>query len=734
MNRLRCYILTVILLLGVLPEGATQPLPIDWRGDTERLTIDEGRMRIAPIAGSTDRAELRGSYTVTPGEALSWGIECHYDKRPSQYNTFRWDLFCEEAVDGTYTYTLRPDSRGYAVELVRSFSPTSSLKKPREEVLLSQRLSLPDEEWRMLYLRVDYDGRGTLTLRQLTPESGVGPYGTARTLGGRLMGETAIRVRYTSGRMREVWWTAPLVRGGEVPRSPEVLSTGYLKGGQVRIRLDQPVDRSEAVALVSGKACEVQYGETLSSLLVDASSIEGEALQLRLSGLRTLSGEMAEVTTTVERKAGESAPDGRLLITEIMIKPPTVGPLARVQYIELYNDGKTSIDLSRIVLLYRKSKFPLPSYTLRPGSYVVLCPSDPSLDLKSLGSALPLASFPALSGSFPLALQSSEGAIYDRVEVGAELMEPGLEDEGRSLELVSIDPPQWRLSQDYKGGTPGEPSLMRPYEGVKKGELVINEILLSPETTGEKFLELFNSSSHPIELESVYLRYRNLPTSSASSWALTTGPYTLGVGEYVVLTPFPPALERLHPITDPSTFVERIDFPSLSPTYTEMELISRADRSVVDKAIYRRQWLGDTSKDRSHHSLERISPKSDGTRRSSWRRSSDASEGGTPGRPNSVSGSADGYEWPEDPSISYEQLRKLLPLYSELATLELYDLSGQQVYRCRGEAVLRVVDRLKRGLAPLPTMICVIRITIAHPSEDFPDLIYSGRWLHSPAM
>lgn len=720
--------------MSSLMEGVAQSVSIDWRGDTDLLTIEGGRMRITPSAGSADRAELHGSYSVTPREALSWGIECHYDKRPSQYNTFQWDLFREKAVDGTYTYTLRPDSRGYEVELVRSFSPTSSLKKPREEVLLSQRLSRPDEEWRMIYLRVDYDGRETVTLRQLTSESGIGSYATARTLGGRLLGETAMKVRYTSGRMREVWWTEPMINRGDIHGSLEVRSSTYLSGGQLRIDLSQPVDRSEAVALVSGKACEVQYGETLSSLLVDASSIEGETLQLHLSGLRTLSGEIAEVTTTVERKAGEGAPDGRLLITEIMVKPPTVGPLARAQYIELYNDGKTSIDLSRIVLLYRKTKYSLSAYTLRPGSYVVLCPTDPSLDIKSLGPALPLASFPAMSGSFPLALQSSDGAIYHRVEVGAELMEPGLEDEGRSVELVSIDPPQWRLSQDYRGGTPGTPSLMRPYEVVKMGGLVINEILLSPETTGEKFLELFNSSSHPIELEGVYLRYRNLPTSSHSSWALTVGPYTLGAGEYVVLTPYPPALERLHPVSDPSTFVERIDFPSLGTTYCEMELVARADHSVVDQAIYRRQWLGDSSSDRNHHSLERISPKADGSRRSSWRRSGDASQGGTPGRANSASGAAESYEWPDDPSISYEQLCKLLPLYGELATLELYDLSGQQLYRCRGEAVLRTVDRLKRGLAPLPTTICVIRITIAHPSEDFPDLIYSGRWLHTPAM
>lgn len=734
MTSLRRYILTGIILLGAILEGAAQPLSIDWSGDTDLLVIEEGRMRIVPSAGSADRVELRGGYALPPGEMLSWGLEWHYDKRPSQYNTFQWDLCSEEVADGTYTYTLRPDSRGYAVELVRSFSPTSSPKKPREEVLLSQRLSLPDEEWRMLYLRVDYDGRETLTLRQMTPESGVGAYGSARTLGGRLSGETAMRVRYTSGRMREVWWTEPTIDRDLLRRSPEVLSAAYLSGGQLRLVLDQPVDRSEAVALVEGKACEMQYGETLATLLVDASSIEEEKLEVRLSGLRTLAGKLVDVTTTVERQSMEISPEGRLLITEIMIKPPTVGPLARAQYIELYNGGKSSVDLSRVVLLYRKTKYALPSYTLRPGSYAVLCPADPLLDTSALGLVIPLGSFPAMSGSFPLTLQSSEGAIYHRVEVGEQLLEPGLPDEGHSLELVSPDPPQWRFSQDYRGGTPGAPALMKPYEEIRKGALVINELLLSPETTGEKFVELYNTSTHPIELESIYLRYRNLPTSSHSAWALTVGPYTLGAGEYVVLTPYPPALERLHPVSDPSTFVERIDFPSLGTTYCEMELIARADHSVVDQAIYRRQWLGDASSDRSRHSLERTSPTTDGTRRSSWRRSSDASEGGTPGRPNSVSGSADGYEWPEDPSITYEQLRELLPHFSELATLELYDLSGQHVYRCQGESVLQMVDRIKRGIAPLPTMICVIRITIAHPSEDFPDLIYSGRWLHTPAM
>ena len=343
--------------------------------------------------------------------------------------------------------------------------------------------------------------------------------------------------------------------------------------------------------------------------------------------------------------------------------------------------------------------------------------------------------FPSMSGSFTLALEGRDGQPYDRVVVDDRLHEPGLPKEGHSLERIASDPPQWRYSTAPMGGTPGEPSLMRPYAKVAPGELVVSELMLSPESVGEKYIELYNNSSHPVELDGVYLSYRSSPTSSFSHWPLVVSPYTLPPGAFTVLTPYPPALARLYPISDRSTFVERIDFPSLSPTYSEIRLVARADREVVDQVTYRRQWLGDTTADRTKYSLERVSPKSDGTRMSSWRRASEATRGGTPGRANSASVESDPASlWPDDPRLTYKQMMALLPIYGELATLELFTLDGQMIYRKQGREVSDLLRKLQEGRAPLPTLIVVVRVVFTHPDPDFAPLTYSGKWVHAGAM
>lgn len=449
--------------------------------------------------------------------------------------------------------------------------------------------------------------------------------------------------------------------------------------------------------------------------------------------METLDGPVGEWQTSIERPSAEDR--SGLIISEIMIDPPTVGPLARVPYVEIANRGTAPVDLGRVILRCRTAAYDLPPVTLPPGDYAVLHSSQHKLPQES-DHSLPMDHFPSMSGSFALSLEGRNGQSIDRVVVDDQLREPGLQREGHSIERVESDPPQWRYSTAPMGGTPGAPSLMRPYDTLAMGALVVSELMLSPESVGEKYIELYNTSSHPIELEGVYMSFRNSPDGSYSAWPLVVSPYTLSAKSYAVLTPYPPALERLYPLCDPSTLVERIDFPSISSTYSEISLVARADRTTIDQVVYRRQWLGDTAADRTRHSLERVSPHDDGTKKSAWRRASEASRGGTPGRLNSSSsesGSGEG-TWPDDPHLSYEQMMALLPLYGELATLELFTLDGQQIYRKEGGEVRPFIEKLQDGKAPLPTLIVVVRVTFTPPDPDFLPLTYSGNWVHAGAM
>lgn len=712
------------LSLGFAQEG--------WSGDIDLFSLENGRLTLTPLVQGGEQAEIHRSYELRSGVPVAWTMECHYDRRPSRYNTFALDLFSMHTETGLETYTLCPDPKGLEVRLVRTLSPANGTGK--EEVLLRHPLISPDEAWQRVALRVVYDGERQMTLSMLSPEGGVRHADVAVQLDGRPQGVLSLRVKFTSGRMNSTFWTEPTFRSpyrslGQI----RLLRSALRRDGTISLYLNQPVDLSRAVTLVGGRETRVAYGETLSEVILPVSSPSGSGpMEVRISGMETLDGPVGEWQTSIKRlSAGDRS---GLIISEIMIDPPTVGPLARVPYVEIANRGTAPVDLGRVLLRCRTTAYDLPPVTLPPGGYVVLHSSQYKLPQES-AHTLPMDHFPSMSGSFVLSLEGRDGQSIDRVVVDDQLREPGLQREGHSIERVESDPPQWRYSTAPMGGTPGAPSLMRPYDTLAMGALVVSELMLSPESVGEKYIELYNTSSHPIELEGVYMSFRNSPDGSYSAWPLVVSPYTLSAKSYAVLTPYPPALERLYPLCDPSTLVERIDFPSISPTYSEISLIARADRTTIDQVVYRRQWLGGTAADRTRHSLERVSPHADGTKKSAWRRASDASRGGTPGRPNSSStenGSAG--TWPDDPRLSYEQMMALLPLYGELATLELFTLDGQQIYRKEGGEVRPFIAKLQDGKAPLPTLIVVVRVTFTPPDPDLLPLTYSGNWVHAGAM
>lgn len=721
--------LTGLALLTLLSTGMAQE---GWGGDIDLFTLEDGRLTLTPLAQGREQAEIHRSYELRHGVPVAWTMECHYDRRPSRYNTFALDLFSVQTKAARETYTLCPDPKGLEVRLIRTLSPANGTGK--EEVLLRHALTYPDEVWRSVALRVFYDGDRQMTLSMLSPEGGVRHADVVVQLDGRPQGLLSLRVKFTSGRMNSTVWTEPTISSPyRSPGQIRLLRSARRGDGTLVLYLSQPVDLSRAVALVGERETRITYGETLSEVILSASSSSGSGpIEVRISGMETLDGPVGEWQTSIERpSAGDSS---GLIISEIMIDPPMVGPLARVPYVEIANRGTAPVDLGRVILRCRTTAYDLPPVTLPAGGYAVLHSSQYKLPQES-AHTLPMDHFPSMSGSFVLSLEGRDGQSIDRVVVDDRLYEPGLQREGHSIERVDSDPPQWRYSTAPMGGTPGAPSLMRPYETLAPGALVVSELMLSPESVGEKYVELYNNSSHPIDLEGVYMSFRNNPDGSYSSWPLVVSPYTLPAKSYAVLTPYPPALERLYPLCDPSTLVERIDFPSISSTYSEISLVARADRTSIDQVVYRRQWLGDTAADRTRHSLERISPHADGTKKSAWCRASDASRGGTPGRPNSSStenGSAG--TWPDDPHLSYEQMMTLLPLYGELATLELFTLDGQQIYRKEGGEVRPFIEKLQDGTAPLPTLIVVVRVTFTPPDPDFLPLTYSGKWVHAGAM
>ena len=149
-RQFRLWAVAWLALAALLPEVMAQE--VAWMGDTDLFVIEEGMISLAPQARGREQAMISRSYAIRQGEPVSWEMECHYDRRPSRYNTFALDLLTLEIADGVLTYTLCSDPKGVEVQLMRTTHPTGGAR--REEPLLRLPMELPDQETDSIRLEV----------------------------------------------------------------------------------------------------------------------------------------------------------------------------------------------------------------------------------------------------------------------------------------------------------------------------------------------------------------------------------------------------------------------------------------------------------------------------------------------------------------------------------------------------------------------------------------------------
>ena len=462
---------------------------------------------------------------------------------------------------------------------------------------------------------------------------------------------------------------------------------------------------------------------------------EKKKLHWRLPAVTPVEDDPAEEPTPSPPPAEEKT----LYISEIMASAPEDGPFEGFKYLELYNPHETEVSLHTFVLRYKNTSYTLPEVTVAPRSYVTLFDED-NPPAETLPHSVGMGKFPALSGTFVLQLIGVDSRkVVDRVKFGHRLYGYGFEKGRASVERLSFSgqDDRWRRSDDPRGGTPSEPTKMKRPLPVVSGTVIINELLLSPPSTGEKYIELHNTSDKPIRLQDLYLRYRNKPEGDPTEWRLVTSEHLIPAHGYIVLTPYPDALVRLYRDVPTDVLIERIDFPSLSPTYTEISLHAYATDEVVDRVVYRRQHLGSSTKDRNGFALERRLPTLDGTKESSWRRALKESNGGTPGRVNSVydlpalseEEEEVGDLWPDDPELDYTQLERYARRYADRLVMEVFSLLGQPLVSQRGTDCLQFIDDFRQSRLSWDTRLYIISIRI-RGSDKQHDLHYKGKWLY----
>lgn len=743
------HFLLFLLLLLLLPQFAYAQE--GWTGNVEEFFIEDGIAR-HQNNGKSGSAVIYKDFTSEASGSFTWGLGFVFIDYPTNSNTFEVTLFSQEAGNFRYYYKVVPTRNNTSIGLVKeTYEKVSSSesRKLSSTILTSWQNNSGHQLWKKVQVEVDYHARKGLRFRWFSPVSGLRQGEWVELSKGQPQWMMSLRTKFTSKKKLNYAYILPAIIQDNTGTEEEKLHIEEQwaeQSGRVHLKLSGPVSIREATVTCDGFQPTLYSGDKAEDIVINlgATFMSGNSYHFEIKNLIDRNGTHVDLSFQIDIESIQPGttitPEG-IFITEVMASPPDDGPLQGTKYIELYNNTGAQQNLALYTLYYGKTKYPLPNIVLAHGAFAILYLESNPYPTR-VATLAPMPEFPALSGSFKLRLVGSDNKTYDEVNFNSQIYGEGVPKGKASIERVGYKPDLWRRSTNPKGGTPGLPTTLQPFKDVAPKSIVINELLLSPPTTGEKYIELFNASTQAINLADLYLTYRNKEESiTSTSWLLVPNDYLLEPNSYVVLTPYPDALARLYPEHDSHTFVERIDFPSISITYSEVALRAHTNGGIVDQAIYRRQWLGDTSNDRTGFSLERLSPSADGTKKKSWQRAqangTNKNTGGTPGRPNSAKGiplpNGDNHiaaEWPDDPILTYEQVDPLLQAYAPLATLTIYSINGDLLMTSQGKEISNTLQSIRIGNLPFPSMLMVLVLHFQHPEKEPSNLFYRAVWLH----
>jgi len=159
---------------------------------------------------------------------------------------------------------------------------------------------------------------------------------------------------------------------------------------------------------------------------------------------------------------------GSLVFTELMLDPePCVG-LPPVEYVEVLNRTRDTLDLRGWLFGYADKVYSCPSCKLPPGAYALLCGKEAATHLNITCPVLALSPFPALANTDRVIwLGTPQGQVVNALHYQQAWYGSGFKEEGGwSLECLDTDNlsgngANWTASVDSTGGTPGRPNSVR---------------------------------------------------------------------------------------------------------------------------------------------------------------------------------------------------------------------------------------------------------------------------------
>ena len=174
-------------------------------------------------------------------------------------------------------------------------------------------------------------------------------------------------------------------------------------------------------------------------------------------------------------------------------------------------------------------------------------------------------------------------------------------------------------------GLPGEPS---------SSDIVINEILFDPKSNGFDYVEFYNASDKIADASKLYVANRNGSNVISSIKQISSDPFYVFPGDYLVITEDLASLEMNYLVSDPDAVILLSSLPSFPDDEGDVILLNEQG-DVVDEVKYNDDWHFKLINNRQGVSLERIDPSGPSQDAANWHSAASTAGYGTPTSQNS---------------------------------------------------------------------------------------------------
>lgn len=263
------------------------------------------------------------------------------------------------------------------------------------------------------------------------------------------------------------------------------------------------------------------------------------------------------------------------------------------------------------------------------------------------------------------------------------------------------------------------------------GDIVFNEILFNPRENGVDYIELYNRSTHILNLRELFINNRTGAGNPGTLRQVSAEDRLFFPGDYLLLSEDPEAVQQQYTAKNQAAFWQMNTLPSM-PNAAGHILLFNAQGETIDELQYDEKWHFPLVVNPKGVALERINPDKSTQDNNNWHSAAASVGYGTPGYQNSqftqnqvTQGdeisisppvfSPDNDGWDDFLTISYR-----FPQQGNVCNISIFDAHGRPIRSlvrnalCGTEGSFRW-DGLDADHRQLRIGIYVVHIEIFHP-------------------